>query len=321
MTVKAEILADSIHPLTGRRLTTMRLMYPRGIHAELMTHRALARNASSSRAIPSKRQRRMIRQDPGRPAEWGRNQGGMQAGAPIARWRQLLARSGTWVAMQACLLLSAFLDLLGVHKQVVNRYTEAWAHITVIATGTDEAWANFYALRNHPMAEPTMQLLAKAMLEAHAASTPRMVQLGEWHAPLLDPMEREELLKEPSLVLGTIPYMSSFHIPIAIKRSAARCARTSYLKPDMLKATAKEDLDLYQRLVGSAPVHATPTEHQAIALDPFLSANNRSRGGCFGASSGWAQHRKFIPGENVTNLREQLARSDFETAKRLGRYV
>ena len=35
---------------------TMQLRYPRFIHAEFMTHRVFSRNASSSRAIPVKKQ-------------------------------------------------------------------------------------------------------------------------------------------------------------------------------------------------------------------------------------------------------------------------
>ena len=54
MTIQAKIIADSISD-TGKRITTFQLLYPRFIHAELMTHRVFSRNASSSRAIPVKK--------------------------------------------------------------------------------------------------------------------------------------------------------------------------------------------------------------------------------------------------------------------------
>ena len=49
--IEAKIIADSISQ-TNARLTTFQLVYPRMVHAELMTHRVFSRNASSSRAIP-----------------------------------------------------------------------------------------------------------------------------------------------------------------------------------------------------------------------------------------------------------------------------
>lgn len=290
MTVSAKVLADSCHAITGVRLTTFLLTYPRFIHAELMTHRVFARNASSSRAIPSKRLRRMIRQDPAMPAEWGRNQAGMQAGAPIASWRQRVARFAWLAAMHVCLFAAAVLDRLGVHKQVVNRIVEPWSHITVVVTGTGAGFANFYSLRDHHMAEPVMQLLAKAMKQVHRDSTPKWLGVGHWHLPFFP-------LDSVCTLMG--------ELPIPAKLSAARAARTSYLNYEGRNPTAREDLELYQRLVGQAPVHASPTEHQAQVIDPFTRGASR-HAGCFGSGSGWAQHRKFIPGENITNLDEQL---------------
>ena len=78
MTIQAKIIEDSISS-TGKRITTFQLLYPRFIHAELMTHRVFSRNASSSRAIPVTKMLAMVREDPAMPIHWGRNQPGMQA--------------------------------------------------------------------------------------------------------------------------------------------------------------------------------------------------------------------------------------------------
>jgi len=51
MTVSAKVIAHSAHPGCPD-LITLQLRYPRFIHAEVMTHRAFSRNASSSRAVP-----------------------------------------------------------------------------------------------------------------------------------------------------------------------------------------------------------------------------------------------------------------------------
>ncbi len=49
--IKVETIADSVSPDDDRVITFL-CEYPRYIHSELMTHRVMSRNASSSRAIP-----------------------------------------------------------------------------------------------------------------------------------------------------------------------------------------------------------------------------------------------------------------------------
>lgn len=302
MTVSAEILADSRHP-NGSRLTTMRLRYPRFVHSEVMTHRAFARNASSSRAIPSKRMRADIRKDPALPLTFGENRPGMQQGADLPRLRALLARALWLGCMHVALAVSAALDALGCHKQIVNRVVEPWSHITVILTGNDRAFANFYALRRHKDAEPTIHALADAMAAAQRASYPTLLRIGDWHIPLVGDMcgrlalnEEIDLGDAVDLARGQVP---NAFAPQLCKHSVARCARVSYNKPDTGKPpTYTEDLQLYERLVGSAPMHASPAEHQARASDVG------GLGGCLGDD--WVQYRKLLKGEVFEDLEEAL---------------
>jgi hypothetical protein len=167
---------------------------------------------------------------------------------------------------------------LGLHKQISNRILEPWMHIEVIMTATD--FANFYALRDHPAAQPEMQALARAMLAAHTASIPVRLNALEWHIPFM----RE----------------SDKHLDIAtkLKVSAARCARISYLKHDGTTSTLEEDLATYGKLMGGTPKHASPTEHQAQAyafdqVPPHLASNLR----------GWVQYRKTIPDDTIRSYK------------------
>ena len=75
---EVEIVADSISS-HNKRITTFKLRYWRGIHAEFMTHRVFSRNAGSSRARPSQAIIDQVRNDPWGPLEWGVNKPGMQA--------------------------------------------------------------------------------------------------------------------------------------------------------------------------------------------------------------------------------------------------
>ena len=167
MTITATVIADSIADGCPR-LTTMQLRYPRFIHSEMMTHRAFSRNASSSRAIPVGRLIQDVIDDPAMPIYWGCNKPGMQAGGEIElkgmadwEWRSALRMSVD---------SARYMSKLGLHKQIVNRILEPFAHINVLVTATD--WDNFFALRDHPDAQPEIAALAQEMKIAMVESTP-----------------------------------------------------------------------------------------------------------------------------------------------------
>jgi hypothetical protein len=280
--LSAKILKDSISP-EGVRLTTMELVYPRFIHSELMTHRVFSRNASSSRAIPTKRAIRMIRENPAVPASWRMNQPGMQ-GYVMAPQDVALQAQEIWLnAMEASIFWAEQMDMLGIHKQVVNRITEPYAHIKVVVTSV--YWDNWFGLRDHPAADPTIAALAVQMKEAFDASTPKALALGEWHLPYISD---EELA-----VLG---------VTNAIKVSAARCARTSYNNHDGTATVLDKDIALHDSLLVDQPIHASPAEHQAT---PDTRVNQRGmwmKPELHGNLPGYIQYRKTLPNENMDKL-------------------
>ncbi|HEY4434449.1 MAG TPA: FAD-dependent thymidylate synthase, partial [Candidatus Cybelea sp.] len=184
MGFSARILLDSVSP-AGVRLTTMEVRYPRFIHSELMTHRVFSRNAASSRAIPIKKMIDAVRQDPAMPLWWGRNQTGMQAAVQVDDASRQLAQQEWRRALDDALAHAERLASpdINLHKQLVNRILEPFAWITVILTATE--WSNFFALRTHEDAQPELQHIARMMLDAYRASTPRHLGIGDWHTPLI----------------------------------------------------------------------------------------------------------------------------------------
>jgi hypothetical protein len=84
--IEAKVICDSISPQGHRLLTYGPLIYPKFIHGEFMTHRALSRNASSSRAIPVRKMIDEVRSDILRagPVYWGAEQKGMQSGEELS---------------------------------------------------------------------------------------------------------------------------------------------------------------------------------------------------------------------------------------------
>jgi thymidylate synthase ThyX len=280
--IKVEIVADSLAP-SGHRLTTFVLTYPRFIHSEFMTHRMFSRNASSSRAIPVSRQIQMIKDNPAIPLAFRKNQKGMQAGEQLDNQADAIA---AWLEGRdkAVEIAEKFIKM-DVHKQYANRVLEPYAHITVVCSATD--FANFFALRIHSAAQPEICELAKQMWEAYKKSEPEEMIENEMHLPFISRKEINKMINNSSIV--------DRHLTL-LKMSVARCARVSYLNHEGKTPTMEEDLKLYDRLLGSTPVHASPAEHQAWALtDPNTHSGN---------FRGWEQYRKTLKGENIVKFTE-----------------
>jgi len=247
MAIEAKVVADSVwidQKGKPHRITTLQLRYPRFIHSEMMTHRVFSRNASSSRAIPVMKILAAIWKDPAMPIHWGANQAGMQAKAELSDFKAYVAEKLWRGAGKLACVFAYGMTKLGLHKQVANRITEPWQHISVIVTATE--WKNFFDLRDHSDAQPEIRELATQIKIAMEESEPVELSYGQWHLPYVTDDE-----------------LCTYDLPTLKKISAARCARVSYLTHDGLTPDVEKDITLHDRLVGSVPIHASPVEHQA----------------------------------------------------------
>lgn len=273
--IEVKIIADSLNP-TGDRLTTFVLTYPRFIHAEVMTHRVFSRNASSSRAIPVKKQIQMVIDNPVIPLAFTKNKAGMQGGEALTGDQHNAALDAWIKGRDYAVEVAKTLSNLEVHKQYANRILEPYAHITVVLSGTD--FDNFFALRCHIDAQPEIKVLAEQMYVRMQVEEPTQLKYGEWHLPFITQKEKDIALSK-----------ALTHDEL-VKMSVARCARVSYLTHEGKNPTLEEDLALYNRLVGAAPIHASPAEHQAQAeFEGYKSGNLR----------GFHQYRKSLVNENI----------------------
>lgn len=300
MTITTKVVAHSRAP-GAPDLITLQLRYPRMIHAEFLTHRVFSRNASSSRAIPIERMIQDVIEDPATPVVWGSNKPGMQAGDEIdtmvdfgthsaiesAYGRDEVSPKEAWLICRDLAIEGArAFASAGYHKQIANRLLEPFGHISVVVTATE--WDNFFDLRCHPDADPTMRALAEAMRDAIAGSEP-----------------------DPLIILGTeshLPYVTDGDVDLAARIpadelfshfamiSAARCARVSYLNHDGSNPDIEKDLALAKRLLESK--HMSPFEHQAKLLD-----TNQGATGIWPPEPAiqlsnlrypWQQHRKML---------------------------
>ena len=298
--IKVRVVEDSVSK-DGNRLTTIHMRYPLIIHAELMTHRVFSRNARSSRAVPVKTMLEEVMNEPFIPWHWGKNQKGMQAseecneqvglyvGGGDTEFFEKMTREDAWLKARdhAVEIASAFSDA-GYHKQIANRLLEPFMYIDTLVSSTD--WDNFFYLRDHTDAEPHIHDLARATIDEYNSSIPNLLSNGTWHLPYVTQEEKETLGME-----------------ICKQLSVVRCARISY-KPFDGKADIASEIERYEKLVVSKPMHASPTEHQAtpdiwIKWDTTAEyAKNVEKYGWsqksfHGNFDGWIQFRKLLQGE------------------------
>jgi len=303
-TVTAKSILASRHADDPRvRVDTLLLRYPRCIHAEFMTHRVFSRNASSSRAIPVERLIKDVLDDPFVPLFWGKNQKGMQAGEetnePVdtRQWDggfRMCSREDAWKeALETTIENAQAFAKAGYHKQIVNRLLEPFGHITVVVTSTQ--WSNFFALRDHPDAEPHIQILAREMRKAIDGAPVQELKPGDWHLPFIRDADVLEVLNMQNS--GEVKHQ------LLKKLSVARCASTSYKTVDDFDMTFDRAVAVYDKML-SFPIHASPFEHQCEMDRPRIRdeernvvtwSDNYGLGGNLG--EGVIQLRKTLPNE------------------------
>lgn len=253
--ITAKVICDSVSP-DGVRITTLEIEYPRFIHGEFMTHRALSKNSSSSRAIPIQKMLDQIESNMAIPIYWGKNKSGMQAVEEVSKFDETKSvlnwkRSFNYTKERV-------LDMVedGLHKQVPNRLTEPFQMMKVVVTGTD--WENFFNLRIHPDAQPEICMLAYKIYKAMEESAPVKLKVGDWHLPYVNVGWNGR---------GDITYFNEnfdvIDLEDAIKISASCCAQVSYRNTDMSLEKADK---IFNMLIKSDVLHASCFEHLATPI-------------------------------------------------------
>lgn len=287
MSYDVQILADSVSP-DGVRLTTMKATYPRFIHSELMTHRVFSRNAASSRAIPTEKNIARVRENPFVPETFNARVKGMGVGEALED--QDSARTHWLGAAHAATVAAEALNALDVDKSRANRLLEPFLWMTTIISATE--WANFFALRDHPAAQPEFQITARLMREAIEASDPEMFDYGMWHMPLIQSCE---IIDTDGI--ASPEDMTAVDWEKWKMISAGRCARVSYDTHENFEPIEKS-IERAKILMGNG--HFSPFEH--VARPAGGSEPHPPEQNFFGNFRGWVQMRTEIPFEDRFDL-------------------
>lgn len=282
--IQARIEADSVNP-HGDRITSFVAKLGKPYIGELARHRSLSLNVASSRAVGVKRMLEQVRDRPALPPWWTLDQPGSMSGGEVASESTTnvadhFSRQGMTDAVHwAEQLVSGALA-----RQHVNRYIEPWMIADFVATGTDDAWTSFFALRCSDAAQPEMQVLADLMLGLYLKNTPREKRWGDWHVAF-DPSRVGGLNVGPAIPLKRL-----------LTQSVSRSARVSFAMHDADDGqTHEQHAGRHDRLLASG--HFSCFEQQAQAT-PGRHRN----------FSGWLPYRALVEQPSEVNLHD-LARS------------
>jgi hypothetical protein len=329
--IKATVIAHSKSAVNEKEIITFELEFPRLILAEFNTHNALSKNASSSRAIPVAKMLEQVRNNPAMPVRFGKKNKGMQDagehGGVVTEYSYYEAcfvdytAKEAWeeAAKSAASWAQAF-DDAGYAKQICNRLIEPFQIMKVVMTATE--LNNFIWLRDHPAADPTIEVLAKAIKVAKEASTPFLLHPGEWHLPYVG--RTRDCMGNIMYLTGSLPEYSdktqvipTCNLEDALAISASCCAQVSFRSLD---DSIEKAYSVVQKLnlggVDNEPVHASPLEHQATPMkvvndEPACGGNCMGKFGvewedgvthmdrdgtlCSGNLKGFIQYRQLIP--------------------------
>lgn len=234
---KATCLAKTIN--NRAQIVTWELLFPRYIHSELLTHRAFARNASSSRATPLKVTLAEVRDNPMFFNHVGINQSGMVADVELCPQRRTEFFED-WKALASLVAdkVEAMSDRYGIHKQVLNRALEPFLPIRVIVTTTETE--NFFKLRLAKNAQPEIRDLARCMYESMSL---KEAAHNRYHLPYSEYFPESE---------------NNYQ---RLVRCVCACARVSVGKQNGRSTSFDEDEAFFWRLFGNG--HLSPFEHCA----------------------------------------------------------
>jgi hypothetical protein len=302
--ISAKIITDSITE-SGDRFTTFEFEYPRYIHGEVMTHRQLSKNASSSRAVPFTTNVELIKNFPAIPVHWGKNQAGMVANEELDQAKIDEALTIWLQARDSAIEFATKLHTVGLHKQIVNRILEPWSIMKTVISGTE--WANFNWLRNHGDSQPEFYVLAKCAKQAMDVSVPQVLKPGQWHLPYLVHRDGEYWIDEETQV----------DLETAKMISASAAAQVSYRKLDDSIEKAQKIFSMLN-LTSNDPearLHASPVEHLATPMaptsienyinlpfnsdtwEPGITLMRRNGSLWSGNLQGWIQYRQLFKNE------------------------
>lgn len=266
--IYSKLLIKSKAHYTGDIVATFELDYPRCIHAEVLAHGGLARNAQSSRAVPSNRVLE-LNDTPFYPVIWGSNQPGMASHTVLSDEDSIVAKEAWDGIFEAVSEGTKKLKEVKLHKQWTNRPLEPFSNIKVVLSGSAAMLENFFWLRVDPdAAQPEIILLALLMKRQYDGFEAMELFPGEWHLPYID-YSCDDVGDLTYSVQGEVVDLET-----AKKVSAGCCAAVSYRN----NPSVEKCLEIWEKLFNGPKPHASPVHHQCTPMELIKFTTLRDNG-------------------------------------------
>lgn len=254
--IYSNLILKSISAESNDVVATYELDYPRFIHAEVMAHGGLPKNAQSSRAVPTDRVLD-LNAEPVYPVIWGSNQPGMASYGVLSDDDSIECKEIWESIFDAVAAGTDKLKSKKLHKQWTNRPLEPFSNIKVVLSGSGSMLKHFFWLRIDPdAAQPEIILLALLMQRQYDTHVSQILFPGEWHLPYVD----------TRIADGVVHYYIDgveVDLETAQKVSASCCAQASYRRLD---TSVQKALDIYEKLFNGPKPHASPVHHQCTPI-------------------------------------------------------
>lgn len=257
--ISAKVILDAITQ-ENTRLTTIEVVMPKFLVAQLNTHRALVKNSASSRAMPvgfvitSVLENYVTPMDFGMPA----NSRGMVAKSNLTGWRKHVSKFLWNTGMYVNIVIAYLQSKVGLHKAWANRPLEAYMYTKVLVTATE--WENFFKLRVHKDAQDAMQIAARSIKDALTNHVPTMAYENQYYLPYVGILDN--------------PTQSQINLSVSC------CAQITYNRD--LDESPDKAANIVAKLLGDTP-HWSPFEHLAIL-------NHKSKG----SYKDWGTYRHLL---------------------------
>ena len=325
--ISAQVVADSLSP-QGDRLTSLLITFPRIILSELLTHRMLSKNTSSSRAIPFNKMVEAVQKDPFIPIAWQKEHKGMQGTEYITDPLEIQFATSNWLtarkdAIRWAEALNGNNSYPSVTKQLCNRLLEPFMWTTMLITGSREGWNNFFHLRcpsykliglDEENVKSRKEWLEKIQFSSalHPSMYPKTdvewLQINKGQAEIHMMMLSEKIYDEYQNSVPLQLKENQWHIPMIsdleslklstddqIKLSVGRAANTSYtVVGDGKELTLEHAIKIHDKCVEL--VHSSVFEHCARAMsdEEYNKSFKGEEKGWFRNYKGFKSYRQII---------------------------
>lgn len=257
--IYSKLILKSINADTNDIVATYELDYPRFIHAEVLAHAGLPKNAQSSRAVPTDRVLD-LNAEPVYPVIWGSNQPGMASHGVLSDEDSIECKEIWESIFDAVAAGTDKLKSKKLHKQWTNRPLEPFSNIKVVLSGSNVMLKNFFWLRIDPdAAQPEIILLALLMQRQYNTHISQILFPGEWHLPYIDTRIEGDCRGRAHYYIDN----EEVDLETAKKVSASCCAQASYRRLD---TSIEKAVGIYDKLFNGPKPHASPVHHQCTPI-------------------------------------------------------